>query len=73
MKITQAERDNLIKIISVLADKRVTKALIPINEKLTALQVENAALREAIKGLREVQELASITPEQFRARYAALQ
>ena len=66
VKFTKEESDNLLRIMGSVAKAEIAKALGPVHQRLAALEVENAALRAAIKTDDE------LTVAEMTARYSTL-
>lgn len=71
--VKQKQMDEIIGGIVTVSRAEIAKALAPLQAKVSALETENAVLREAIKDLREKQTLAALTPDAIRRRYEAIQ
>jgi prefoldin subunit 5 len=69
MKLTQKLMDEIIIGASTISKLEIAKALAPVQAKVTALEVENATLREALAELRE-QRLS--TAQDIARRYDQL-
>jgi cell division protein FtsB len=70
--VKQKQMDFIIAGIVEVSRAEIAKALAPLNLKIAELTAENAALKDAVRDLRQKQVELSITPQDMAARYRAL-
>lgn len=68
----QKEFEATLKAIGDIAKVEITKALVPLQNRVATLEAENAALKDAIRQMRERQALSDITPAAVADRYRSL-